>query len=81
MTSISTPKGIQNNTSLQLKQNSTIKSGTPLTSKLFGFQNNGIRDRIYFSDTEENEVNFGKRPPPSANQRTRKKDQELSQNN
>ena len=40
LTSTSTPKDGQVNTSLQSKQKSTIKPDKPLTSKLFGYQNN-----------------------------------------
>ena len=50
-----------------------------MTSNLFGFQKNAIDDGTYFSDTEDNELNFDKRLPPSVNQRTRRKDQEQSQ--
>ena len=80
MTSTSTPKDIQTNTSLQIKQKSTIKPDKPLTSNLFRFQCNAIDDGTYFSDTEYNELNFDKWLPPSVNQRTRRKDQEQPQN-
>ena len=40
LTSTSTPKDIQLDTSLQSKQKSTIKPFKPLTSNLFGHQNN-----------------------------------------
>ena len=50
MTSTSTPKDVQTNTSLQTKHKSTIKPGKPLTSTLFGFQNNTINDGTYFSE-------------------------------
>ena len=52
LTSTSTPKDVQVNTSLQSKQKSTIKLDKPLTSNLFGHQNN-IADEIYISDSDE----------------------------
>ena len=55
MTSTSTPKDVQLNTSLQSKQKSTIKPDRPLTSNLFGYQNNTPEDDIYISDTEDKE--------------------------
>ena len=76
MTSTSTPKDIQTNTGLQLKQKSTIKPDKPLTSKLFRFQNNANYDGAYFSDAEDKELHFDKWLPPSVNQRVRKKDPE-----
>ena len=47
LTSTSTPKVVQVNTSLQSKQKSTIKPDKPLTSNLFGYQNNTPDDDIY----------------------------------
>ena len=76
MTSTSTPKDIHTNTSLQLKEKLKLKPDKPLTSNQFGFQNKAIDDGIYFSDAEDNELNFDKWLPPSVNQRTRKKDPE-----
>ena len=73
LTSTSTPKDVQVNTSLQSKQKSTIKPDKPFTSNLFGYQNNTPEDDIYISDTEDKELKLGKWLPPSANQRVRKK--------
>ena len=42
LTNTSTPKDVQVNTSLQSKQKSTIKPDKPLTSKLFGNQQNVV---------------------------------------
>ena len=42
LTTTSTPKDVQINTSLQAKQRSTIKPDKPLTSKLFGNQQNVV---------------------------------------
>ena len=50
-----------------------------MTSNLFGLQNNVIDDGIYFSDAEDDELNFDKRLPPSVNQRIRKKNPEQLQ--
>ena len=52
LTSTSTPKDVQVNTSLQSKQKSIIKPDKPLTSNLFGHQNN-IADKIYISDSDK----------------------------
>ena len=79
LASTSTPKEFQVNTSLQSKQKSTIKPDKPLTSKVFGYQNNP-EDEIYISDTEDKELKLGNWPPPSVNQRIRKKDQIQAQN-
>ena len=59
LTNTSTPKDVQVNTSLQSKQKSTIKPDKPLTSKLFGNQQNV--DEIYISDSDEieKEINLG----------------------
>ena len=80
MTPTSTPKDVQVKTSLQSKQKSTIKPDKPLTSNLFGYQNNTPEDDTYFSDTEDKELKLGKWLPPSVNQRTRKEDQIQAQN-
>ena len=80
MTSTSTPKDVQVNTSLQSKQKSTIKSDKPLTSNLFGHQNN-ISDEIYISDSDEKGFKLGNRLPPSVNQNVRKKIQYPTQHN
>ena len=58
LTSTSTPIDVQVNTSLQSKQKSTIKPDKPLTSNLFGHQNN-IADEIYISDSDKNISNLG----------------------
>ena len=73
LTSTSTPKEVQVNTSLQSKQKSTIKSDKPLTSNLFGYEKNAHEDEIYISDTEDKELKLGNWLPPSVNQRKRKK--------
>ena len=77
LTNTSTPKDVQVNTSLQSKQKSTIKPDKPLTSKLFGNQQNVV-DEIYISDSDEKgkETKFGKWIPPTVNQRIRKKTQQ-----
>ena len=80
LTSTSTPKDVQVNTSLKSKQKSTIKPDKPLTSNLFGQQNN-IADEIYISDSEEKDFKFGNWPPPSVNQNVRKKNQYPTQRN
>ena len=46
----------------------------PLTSNLFGHQNN-IADEIYISDSDEKDLKFGNWLPPSVNQNVRKKNQ------
>ena len=74
MTSTSKPQDVQVNTSLQSKQKSTIKPDKPLTSNLFGHQNN-IADEIYISDSEEKDLKFGSWLPPSVNQNVKKKNQ------
>ena len=74
LTSTSTPKDVQVNTNLQSKQKSTIKPDTPLTSNLFGHQNN-IADKIYMSDSDEKDYKFGNWLPPSVDQNVRKKNQ------
>ena len=62
-----------------------------MTSNQFGYQNYAIEDGTYFSDTEDKELNFDKRLPPSVNgfdkrlppsvnQRRRRKDPEQSEN-
>ena len=77
LTNTSTPKDVQVNTSLQSKQKSTIKPDKPLTSKLFGNQQNVVDD-IYVSDSDEKEkeIKFGNWIPPTVNQRVRKKTQQ-----
>ena len=77
LTNTSTPKDVQVNTSLQSKQKSTIKPDKPLTSKLFGNQQNAV-DEIYISDSDEKEkeIKFGNWIPPTVNQRVRKKTQQ-----
>ena len=55
LTSTSTPKDIQTNNSLQLKQKSTLKPDKQLTSNLFGNQQN-IDEDIDISDSEEREI-------------------------
>ena len=80
LTSTSTPKDVQVNTSLQSKQKSTKKPDKPLTSNLFGHQNN-IADEIYISNTDEEDLKFGNWLPPSVNQNVRKKNQYPTQHN
>ena len=80
LTSTSTPKDVQVNTSLQSKQKSTIKPDKPLTSILFGHQNN-IADKIYISDSDEKDLRYGNWLPPSVNQNVRKKTQYPIQHN
>ena len=80
MKSKSTPKDVQTNTSLQTKQKSTKKPDKPLTSTLFGFQNNAINDGTYFSDAEDDKLQLNKWLPSSVNQRTRKKEQDQIKN-
>ena len=80
LTSTSTPKDVQVKTSLQSKQKSTIKPDKPLTSNLFGYQNNAHTDEIYIVDSEEKELKLGDWLPPSVNQRLIKKDQNPAQN-
>ena len=77
LTTTSTPKDVQINTRLQAKQKSTIKPDKPLTSKLFGNQQNVV-DEIYISDSDEKEkeIKFGNWIPPTVNQRVRKKTQQ-----
>ena len=75
MTSTSTPKDFQVDTSLQSKQKSTIKPDKPLTSNLFGYQNNAPEDDIYTSDSEDRDLKLGNWLPPSVNHKVRKKDQ------
>ena len=77
LTTTSTPKDVQINTSLQAKQKSTITTDKPLTSKLFGNQQNVV-DEIYISDSDEKEkeIKFGNLIPPTVNQRVRKKTQQ-----
>ena len=77
LTNTSTTKDVQVNTSLQPKQKSTIKPDKPLTSKLFGNQQNVV-DEIYISDSDEKEkeIKFGNWIPPRVNQRVRKKTQQ-----
>ena len=80
LTSTSAPKEVKMNTSLQSKQNSTIKPDKPLISNLFGYQINAPEDEIYISDTEDKELKLGNWLPPSVNQRIREKDQIQAQN-
>ena len=80
LTSRSTPKDVQVNTSLQSKQKSTIKPDKPLISKLFGHQNN-IADKIYLSDSDKKDLNFGNWLPPSVNQNVSKKNQYPTKHN
>ena len=77
LTTTLTPKDVQIKTSLQAKQKSTIKPDKPLTSKLFGNQQNVV-DEIYISDSneKEKEIKFGNWIPPTVNQRDRKKTQQ-----
>ena len=77
LTTTSTPKDVQINTSLQSKQKSTIKPDKPLTSKLSANQQN-IVDEIHISDSDEREkeIKFGNWIPPTVNQRVRKKTQQ-----
>ena len=79
LTNTSTPKDVQVNTSLQSKQKSTIRPDKPLTSKLFGNQQNVV-DEIYISDSDkkEKEIKFGNWIPPTVNQRVRKKTQQTT---
>ena len=74
MTSASTPKDVQVNTSLHSKQKSTIRPDKLLTSNLFGYQNNAPDDDIYISDTEDKELKLGNWLTPSVNQKIRKQD-------
>ena len=82
LTSTSTPKDVQVNTSLQSKQKSTIKPDKPLTSNLFGHQND-IAVELYISDSEEKEkeLKFGNWQPLSVNQKVRMKTQYPIQHN
>ena len=80
MTSTSTPKDVQVNTSLQSKQNSTIEPDKPLTSNLLGHQNK-IADEIHISDSDEKELSYGYWLGPSVNQNVRKKKQYPIQHN
>ena len=72
LTSTSTPKDIQTNNSLQIKQKSTLKPDKQLTSNLFGNQQN-IDEDIDISDSEEREIRFENQLPPSVNQNARRK--------
>ena len=72
LTSTSTPKDIQTNNSVQLKQKSTIKPDKQLTSNLYGNQQN-IDEDIDISDSEEREIRFENQLPPSVNQKVRRK--------
>ena len=72
LTSTSTPKDIQTNNNLQIKQKSTLKPDKQLTSKLFGNQQN-IDEDIDISDSEEREIRFENQLPPSVNQNARRK--------
>ena len=72
LTSTSTPKDIQTNNSLQIKQKSTLKPDKQLTSNLFGNQQN-IDEDIDVSDSEEREIRFENQLPPSVNQNARRK--------
>ena len=77
LTTTSTPKDVQINTSLQAKQKSTIKPDKPLNSKLFGNQQNVVDEiNISDSDEKEKEIKFGNWIPPTLNQRVRKKTQQ-----
>ena len=79
LTNTSTSKDVQINTSLQSKQKLTIKTDKPLTSKLFGNQQN-VADEIYNSDSDkkDKEIKFGNWIPPTVNQRVRKKTQQTT---
>ena len=72
LTSTSTPKDIQTNNNLQTKQKSTLKPDKQLTSNLFGNQQN-IDEDIDISDSEEREIRFETKLPPSVNQNARRK--------
>ena len=80
LTSTSTPKDVQINTDLQLKQKSTIKPNKQLKSDLFGNQQN-IADEIDISDSEDRDARIGNLLPPSVNQRIRRKYQNPTQYN
>ena len=80
LTSTSTPKDVQVNTSLQSKQKSTIKLDKPLTSNLLSHRNN-IADEIYISDSDEKDFKFWNWLPPSVNQNVRKKNRDSIQHN
>ena len=80
LTSASTPKDFQVKTSLQSKQIRTIKPDKPLTSNLFGHQNN-IADEINISNSEAKYLKFGNGLRPSVNQNVRKKNQYPTQHN
>ena len=67
LTSTSTPKDVQVNTSLQSKEKSTIKLDKPLTSNLLGHQNN-TADEIYISDSDEKDLKFENWLAQSVNQ-------------
>ena len=79
LTSTSTPKDVQVNTSLQSKQKSTLRLDKPLTSNLFGYQHNAPEEDIYISDSEDKDLKLGNRLTPSVNQKVRKKDQNPTQ--
>ena len=72
LTSTSTPKDVQLNTTSQLKQKSTIKPDKQLTSNLFGNQQNTIDD-IDISESDDREIRFDNPFPPSVNQNVRRK--------
>ena len=72
LTSTSTPKDIQINNNLQTKQKSTLKPDKQLTSNLFGNQQN-IDEDIDISDSEEREIRFETKLPPTVNQNARRK--------
>ena len=72
LTSTSTPKDIQTNNNLQTKQKSTLKPDKQLTSNLFGNQQN-IDEDIDISDSEDREIRFETKLPPSVNQNARRK--------
>ena len=72
LTSASTPKDIQTNNNLQTKQKSTLKPDKQLTSNLFGNQQN-IDEDIDISDSEDREIRFETKLPPSVNQNARRK--------
>ena len=68
------------NTNLQTKQKSTIKPNKQLTSDLFGNQQN-LADDIDISDSEAEMEEVGNLPPPSVNQKDRRKFQNPTQYN
>ena len=80
MTSTSTPKRSSGEYKFTIETKFNKKPDKPLTSNIFGYQNNAPEDEIYISDTEDKELKLGNWLPPSVNQRIRKKDQIQARN-